>query len=99
MNEWQIATYAALIHGYERQCASYFARTRETPTGSVSPLACRRIERQTLEERCLRLMLQRAADLTGDALAPGGDEPADFDVDEPRLLQFLALALEWNEMA
>lgn len=106
MDEWRIATYAAVMAAYEQQLARYQAEAGGGGAQAArSPLANRRIEQRELRGACLRLLLARAATLTGAPAAEGDwaagspPGPSPWVVNEPRYLQFLDQALEWSEMA
>jgi hypothetical protein len=98
MDEWRIAVYRAVMTAYQQQRERYYAETGSGDVGPAprSPLGYRQIERSELQSGCIRLLLERAALQTGAAAY--GSPPAAETV-EPRLVQFLDEALEWNEMA
>ncbi len=107
MDEWRIAIYREMMRSYRQQVAIYQDRagagTRAAPPRS--PLANRQIEQRELKSACVRLLLERAAALTGGQASglgsspPSSSPPSPWIVNEPRYLQFLDEVLEWPEMA
>lgn len=97
--QWQIATYGALLQGYHHRKASYYSRVAsrsgEAVSSPRSSLACRRIERSVLKEGCMGLLLDRRSDLIGN---PQSSTPLPFAVNKPRYLQFFETIFEWREM-
>jgi hypothetical protein len=104
MDEWRIRIYARLVAGYRERQAAYQQRiTGQGPPRAArrSPLACRQTERIELKNACVRLLLERARRLDATAApvpVPVPAPPSEFNVNEPRYLQFLDEVLEWNEM-
>jgi hypothetical protein len=97
MDQWRIQTYAAIMRAYQLQLARFFelGAVRAAPHGPVrSPRANRDIERAALRRGCLRLLMDRRSPADGQA-----DAPSEFDVNEPRYLQFFDTLLEWGEMS
>ncbi|WP_225584820.1 hypothetical protein [Acidovorax sp. ACV01] len=103
MDQWRIRTYASIVRGYQERMAAYHSRAQgggASPAPALSPLAHRQIEQRELKNACLRLLLERLQTLTGmSAHAAWGSPPSQFEVNEPRYLQFFDEVLEWNEMA
>lgn len=85
MDEWRIGIYAALMSAYQERSRRYHASTGSGPAqqASRSPLAYRQIERDALKNGCIRLLLNRAAVLTGGCTTANAASPPVALVDEP----------------
>lgn len=99
MDEWRIGIYAGIVKAYRESLERVLAghATGALPLLPRSPLACREIERRALRNECTRLLLERAAMLTGAPFL--GSPPAPAGADVPRYRQFLDATLEWPEMS
>ena len=99
MDEWRIGIYAGIVNAYreslERVAAGH--ATGALPLNARSPLACREIERRALRDECTRLLIERAAMLTGAPFL--GSPPTPAGAGAPRYRQFLDATLEWPEMS
>ena len=96
MDEWRITIYRAVMAAYQQLRERYYSEAGGGEAAPRSPLANRQIERGELKSGCIRLLLERAALLTGAAVFAS---PPIAEIAEPRLTQFFDDALEWDEMA
>jgi hypothetical protein len=102
MDEWRIGVYRSVMKSHQQRAGQYYGEFgpgggRQPATRS--PLANRQIEQRELEKACMRLLLEHMAELTGAAESGASSSPPAAIVNEPRYVQFLTEALEWNEMA
>jgi hypothetical protein len=100
MDDWRIKTYGAIMRAYQLQLARFFEAGvgNGLPRGPVrSPAANRDIERAALRRGCTRLLMKRHLSL--DSTQDEAAAPAEFDVNEPRYLQFFDALFEWGEMS
>jgi hypothetical protein len=99
MNEWKARIYRQINESYQQRLSLY-VNTLSRLAGEdeqSNPELLRNTERAALRRRCAALLLQVFFTKVGNA--PGDQEPATFQVNEPRYYQFLQDALEWDEMA
>ncbi|MRX09943.1 hypothetical protein GJ697_19065 [Pseudoduganella sp. FT25W] len=103
MDDWRIRTYGALERAYQAQLQRYteLGAARNSWRGPVrSQLANRDIERGALRRGCTRLLMERYLERTGGMdFGETGPAPSEFDVNEPRYLQFFDELFEWREMS
>jgi hypothetical protein len=102
-NAWQIKTYDALAEGCRRRVERFYREAGERQGWYRKPATANRaIERGSLKQDCITLMLLRRDELCGKEsgqMTGDGAEPAPFVVNEPRYLQFFDEVLEWSEMS
>ncbi len=93
LETWKLETYNAITAAYRQQSAEYYSAAGANPSGPMTrnPLASRETIRRTLREDAIRLLLRKAATLTGEAW--------ELWVGEPRYIQFFEQAFEWSEMS
>ncbi len=100
--QWQIATYGALLKGYHRREAAYYRQVASPEGGALpsprSSLACRRIERSVLRQGCMELLLTRREELVGGTMPGPASSPAPMAVNRAHYLRFFENAFEWREM-
>jgi len=99
---WQINLYQLLSAAYTEQLIAYNLKTGTT-TGKrekVNPLSERLIVKQELEKGISKQLIENALQVKGlSADLINSPEKGTPEYNQPEIIQYLNIALEWNEMS
>lgn len=98
LNEWKMAVYNEIVTAYQQLMQQYDDNITRYARGDqqVNPLLLTNIEKSSLYENCIDLLLQINAAKVGEPVAPS--VPPGYQGNKQRYRQFMEEALEWDEM-